>query len=523
MNGLTRFFLVLLRLAIGWHFVVEGVEKIHSVQVGPTETSRPWTSEPYLREASGPLAGTFRSQFGDPDEAALDRLTLLPPDEQKPAAGRLSPALSRDWDAYVDRFCDYYHLDEAQRTLARAKLDESKANAVQWLLGQRGSQEVKKSFPSGTVEVKETPAQRIEEYRAKLRQLRDAESKEMPAFERDVWKQKLRSVKADVARMRTSLLNDVNTILKEPLRGVLNEEQRKLSPLPDAPQPHWWQWARGDWITAFVVWGTLAAGLVLLLSLFGEIGSNHGREYARLSWSGWTLCVVIAVVAVAGVSAFLGYIIRRGEAWSWTKRLNWLLVWAAATIAAALLVSLVTRLLCESRRGVAWSWRRWLLAWVGVLVGAGLCLGLLKYSMLRWEDLPPFLQRIAGGLGLEHYSMLHWADWIPQEWLDWLVTFGLTAVGVCLLLGLLTRSACVGGALLLLMFYLTMPALPWVPDSPRSEGHYLFINKNLIEMLALLTLATTASGRWAGLDGVLRLLNPVRWFVRPVQPAGREL
>src|SRR5262249_1329339 len=150
----------------------------------------------------------------------------------------------------------------------------------------------------------------------------------------------------------------------------LNDEQRKLSPLPDAPQPHWWQWVRGDWITAFTVWGTLAAGLVLLLSLLGEIVSNHGREYARLNGPGWMLCVVIAVVDVAGVSAFLGYIIRRGEAWSWTKRLNWLLVWAAATVTAALLVSLVTRQLCESRRGVAWSWRRWLLAWVGVLLGA---------------------------------------------------------------------------------------------------------------------------------------------------------
>ena len=41
-------FLVLLRLAIGWHFLVEGYEKVVSVATGPTEsvagTSRPWTS-----------------------------------------------------------------------------------------------------------------------------------------------------------------------------------------------------------------------------------------------------------------------------------------------------------------------------------------------------------------------------------------------------------------------------------------------------------------------------------------------
>src|SRR5438034_11432069 len=78
MNVFTRVFLVLLRLAIGWHFLIEGVEKIESVRLGLTETSRPWTSEGYVREASGPLVGLFRRQFGDPDAAALERLTVQP-------------------------------------------------------------------------------------------------------------------------------------------------------------------------------------------------------------------------------------------------------------------------------------------------------------------------------------------------------------------------------------------------------------------------------------------------------------
>jgi hypothetical protein len=42
------------------------------------------------------------------------------------------------------------------------------------------------------------------------------------------------------------------------------------------------------------------------------------------------------------------------------------------------------------------------------------------------------------------------------------------------------------------------------------EGHYYFVNKNLIEMLALLVLATTRSGCWLGLDGLLHRLNPWR-------------
>ena len=49
--------------------------------------------------------------------------------------------------------------------------------------------------------------------------------------------------------------------------------------------------------------------------------------------------------------------------------------------------------------------------------------------------------------------------------------------------------------------------MPGWPESPRAEGHYLWINKNVIEMLALLTLATTRSGRWVGLDGLLFALS----------------
>src|SRR5262249_17699957 len=92
-----------------------------------------------------------------------------------------------------------------------------------------------------------------------------------------------------------------------------------------------------------------------------------------------------------------------------------------------------------------------------------------------------------------------WTLW----WIDRVTMWGLLAVGVCLMLGLLTRTACIAGAGFLLMFYLAMPSLPWLPVNPRAEGHYVFINKNIIEMLALLALATTTSGRWAGIDGLI--------------------
>jgi uncharacterized membrane protein YphA (DoxX/SURF4 family) len=109
---------------------------------------------------------------------------------------------------------------------------------------------------------------------------------------------------------------------------------------------------------------------------------------------------------------------------------------------------------------------------------------------------------------------------IPRRPFDWnrhldvadaSVKYGLIAIGACLILGLFTPLAALGGAAMLLMFYLAMPALPYLPESPKSEGHYLFVNKNIIEMIALLAIASLNTGRWAGLDGLLQFLNPFNW------------
>lgn len=86
------------------------------------------------------------------------------------------------------------------------------------------------------------------------------------------------------------------------------------------------------------------------------------------------------------------------------------------------------------------------------------------------------------------------------EWIDWANMIALTAVGVGLMLGLFTRLSALGGVGLLVMYYFAMPPWPGLPPNPEAEGHYLIVNKNLIEAFALLMIATSGIGRWAGLD-----------------------
>jgi uncharacterized membrane protein YphA (DoxX/SURF4 family) len=354
MNGFTRFFLILLRLAIGWHFLVEGMEKIQSVDLtGPTMINRPWSSAAYLREASGPAANYFHHLAGDPDEQALALFEVkeLPNGQDttrvSPRA-RISPALDQAWTAYLENFRKHYQLTELQDRQAAARMDQAKDHAVLWLLGQdpKGKQEVEKSF-NGTASVKvvESSLERLNEYRDKVKELWQILDRKLPAFNSDVEKQRIGTLKAEAARLRTQLLAELELPMKEGLDSILTDEQKKAGPILD-------------------------------------------RHTSAVS---------------------------------------------------------------------------------------------------------------------------DWTSWTELDWIDGITRYGLTIIGACLIVGLFTRSACLGGAAFLLLFYLAMPSLPWVPSNPRAEGHYLFINKNIIEMLALLALATTQSGRWLGLDGLLYYLMPWHW------------
>ena len=57
---------------------------------------------------------------------------------------------------------------------------------------------------------------------------------------------------------------------------------------------------------------------------------------------------------------------------------------------------------------------------------------------------------------------------------------------------------------------LVAPALPYAPTPPGAIGFYLYVNLYVIEMIALLMLATVPTGRWFGLDALLHQLNPFR-------------
>jgi uncharacterized membrane protein YphA (DoxX/SURF4 family) len=345
MNGISRFFLILLRIAIGWHFFFEGVEKVESMRRGVTETSRPFSSAAYLNEASGPLAPYIKQQVGDADQKALDYLTPLTTISNakpvQPGQQYLSPELVKEWDDYFRRYCDYYGISkvEGQLTKAREEFEKAKNQAGLWLV--QGGKDVDKSFSRADFKMSMSTHDRVEDLKKKLDHIRELQTREIPAFNKDVEKARLQVAKAEAAQLRNELLAELKQPIDEALRGVLTPQQKELGAMP----------------------------------------VDYGKS---------------------------------------------------------------------------------------------------------------------------------WQEYSRVELIDKIVAWGLVVVGGCLMLGFFTRTSAFAGAIFLFMLYAAMPPLPWVPEVTRTEGKYLFVNKNLIEMLALLVLATSRTGYWIGLDGLVSFLNPFR-------------
>ncbi|HDQ00185.1 MAG TPA: DoxX family protein [bacterium] len=88
---------------------------------------------------------------------------------------------------------------------------------------------------------------------------------------------------------------------------------------------------------------------------------------------------------------------------------------------------------------------------------------------------------------------------------DILNIWGQIFIGIGLIAGFFTRTACLSGAVLLFLYYLCWPPLIGFSYSAPQEVNYLFVDKNLIEMTALVVLFLFNSGHIIGVDRFILL------------------
>jgi uncharacterized membrane protein YphA (DoxX/SURF4 family) len=446
----TKILLVFLRLAIAWHFFIEGMDKLHHPS---------WTSENYLRESTGPLAPTFRALAGD---RLVERL-------QVNSDHSMSDVLDQDWKVYLDAVQSFYGLNAEQRErmvdlLRQVKEDTGVLLAIK-------PKEVEKISPyPPPLRVSMTMPERLEEYRALKKKVLDIEQDQMVHYGEDAF-ENYKTAKANANKWRADLQKDLNIVNKRMKRAVqtvlLEIAQEEF---PGQARRQLLRVARATMIGmgsspyfgSFAAFAIVAREEVLgrkIDILLQQVVDNGQKEIASADPKNWE-----EIDRIQDRMDEKTLEIFRTAFFAW-ERENPKFAEQKSKLASLI----ITHMLERRPKGQS------------------------VVDPLPFNVTPPVTR------------------WTMLEWSDFLVKYGILAVGLLLLVGLFTRTACVAGAGFLLLFFLAMPPLPGWPDSPRAEGHYLFINKNIIEMLALLVLATTPSGRWAGLDALVHFLNPFRW------------
>lgn len=437
LNSWSRFFLVGLRLVIGWHFLVEGLEKLHA----PT-----WSSEAYLREASGPLAPRFRALAGD---RLIDKLTVG-------ADGSFPKELENEWRTYVNAFGDFYQLNDEYKKTADRILDQAKSKTLTWLTTTKQSVQIATSMPPPYSDDL-TIAERLTRHEKLEAAVRAIEA-DIPKLGAELFS-KYKNAKSELSKWRADLKRDLDQqfqSLKRDLRdGVLLPRLMELVQDPYRSKLPPIEYRINRFAPA--------------ASTIGLVGSMRGHG----------LMLASAAVDAERFKEFASII---GSA----KEKEW--VSAVQGVHHEILLRQISHenLKLDPAAQI-------------ILVNA--------FERKQGEQ--------SGDLLLPKAPTRPISTWTLLDWSDSIVKYGLVIVGACLLGGFLTRTACLAGAGFLLMFFLAMPPFPGWPENPRAEGHYLYINKNIIEMFALLALATTRSGRWAGLDGFLQFLRPARWRTAP--------
>jgi thiosulfate dehydrogenase [quinone] large subunit len=126
--------------------------------------------------------------------------------------------------------------------------------------------------------------------------------------------------------------------------------------------------------------------------------------------------------------------------------------------------------------------------------------GLTKLTAPSWTA-AGYLKQAKGPLAESFRWLTTRPDLLTNA--DLITMWGLTIVGACLILGLFTRLASLAGIGFILLFYLAAPPLIGYFYAIPSEGSYLIVNKNLVELSALVVILLTGSGRFAGLDRIV--------------------
>jgi uncharacterized membrane protein YphA (DoxX/SURF4 family) len=407
LSGIAVVFVVLLRIAIGWQFVYEGMWKLNTYS-----SAKPWTAAGYLRNARGPLRDFYRGMTGDPDD-----LHWLDDDR-----------VSHSWDQYRDAFVvEHPDLTEAQKLRLSEMLDGPAQFTVPLA-----------KLPAG-VKISGSLA-KVVSY--------DADNKLLTV---DGKQHLLPKEKAELLRMAKSAKNP-NAADVQRFQKALDQIYRQSAKL------------------------SFKERLAVLLKIDPErVGIAYRDDKTK-----------------EVVEQRKGKITEYQEL---LKRYNDELPRAHQAFE-------------HQHLDVQWGEIQKLRADLVNPVRA------LDTDFKQEARKLLTSQQLARGPVPE--------PWTPQQKIDHLTIWALLGIGGLLMIGLASRAAAIAAAVLLLSFYLAIPPWPGVEDLLEAAGpeHSFIVNKNLIEVIALLAIACMPTGQWFGIDRLFRVFVPgKRRTANPAPPS----
>jgi uncharacterized membrane protein YphA (DoxX/SURF4 family) len=104
-------------------------------------------------------------------------------------------------------------------------------------------------------------------------------------------------------------------------------------------------------------------------------------------------------------------------------------------------------------------------------------------------------------------GFFHWliSNNTTLQIVDFLNIWGLLIIGLFLFIGFLPRAASIGGAFLLLLYYIANP--PFVYSTVPTQSHFYIINYNLIEAFVLIVIASLNGEQLFGIQRYLAVRN----------------
>ena len=450
---------VLMRMTIGWHFLFEGISKIYS-----TYSPKPFSSAGYFRESPGPMKKWMAG--------------ILPPDQDNELLKALDPvviqeSLRKTGEDFVNRL----QLNEQEKASVLDAVEKQLKEALFWREG--GNPGIRLSFEgainawerAGTEDLKKTALEKREKVIGVLGEFQDRQkdlAKQIGAIAGNQPEINFPAVaqgKLDRAPLDLTEASQVasarSAILASASKSMLSSAMGKNDPVALE------QWKKWDKVVALA--DKWADGTQNWLTM----GEETVEEPSPDGKGNGTLKKVMATPE--RVERFSELVAIKDEINSSDR--NWLFRKDVEKSAVA-----------SAKAGAASA-------------RAGLKSELEKFQTDLVAGLEKQFEKKIATAPVQTVRQIK-----PIEIMDFMTIWGITAIGAGLFSGTLTRAAALGGAAFLAMTYLAVPAFPWLPAPPQNEGNYVFVNKNVVEMMALLVIAATPSGRWFGGDAFLSWL-----------------